>query len=316
MQRLSFLADFMSSIIFARKKRMLEALLATLRRSSTAPIASGFAILTSGSASNKKVERYVYDTDAVVLGTDLALIRTTGEAAGNWDSAVIVGGGTCETYTYSGDVVATGAALAYWVNNTSGVGHNGEALFASGVDTGSTRLSTVQFYNYSSATWRAGSLGVIQRTAAIGFGNDVEGHIAGGLNAASSPINTNERFTWATETRTVAATLGAGNSLYSSTGFGDATVGFAIGVTTVAYTYAANTSVTGTAITSPRVGTGGASSSSVGVIAGANGSSASTSYINRYNIPARTDVLSSAGLVTGRNNVAGASSTPGGFPRP
>lgn len=290
---------------------MLELLLAT---KSAGPAVGLAYALFSNAGANTGTEKIDYQTNAVVAGVALSQSR--------WDST------------------ATG-------NYSIG-------LFACGWRTSPGIVGTVDRYNHAEDTSAPGTA-MTQRTFPAAAGNATDGYVIGGKNAGAPATyyQFTEIHNYASGVNTGGANLGSSRANFAGVGTSEFGI-FAGGTTTSSqlatarkYTYAGNTVVAATSLTSTRYGMAAAGTASKGYFFtggatkvdiydyGANtvmpGTNATASYVytagagnsekgifsaavNHNTYTYATDAVVAATAFTyNKQEAAACSSTPGGF---
>jgi hypothetical protein len=202
---------------------------------------SKFGVIAGGftTVSTALTSKYYYATDATTTGTNLTLVRHAMGAAGS--------------------------------------GNETRAIFFAGANNTVSPIATTAKYTYSGDAVAAGATITTAANYGSATGTTTDGYFAGGATNLGAPgtfTTRHDKYTYSSDTRSVAAALGTARWLHSSITDKSTVAIHAGGLTTLTnyvattekYTYSSNTIAAGTALTNPKGWSVGLGNSTVGLI--------------------------------------------------
>lgn len=221
----------------------------------------------SGFTRTTDVKKHAHAARTWSSGTALTAPGWTRAAACNSTVGVFAGGdngaavvNTTDKYTFSGDSVLAGSNLAQRYNY-GGAGNATFAIFAGGLDTGSSTTKTVGYYTYSDDTAVVTTDLSATRAQDCGFANTASAIFGCGTSGAGSPTST-FKYAFASSTWSAGGNL-ANAGRWDAAGAANSTSGMFAGgggTMTDIYTFATDACAAGTALTNSLTAGGAACS--------------------------------------------------------
>ena len=303
-----------------------------------APVPDGWPGTTTNGFFSKVTERYLFDSNAVLSGTDLGLKRENLHSAGNYVVGIITGGDTpnvnpdgtfidsgsnnttyVDKYTYQTNTVNAGTTLGTGRNEHAGCGTAFVGIFAGGANASHVNVNTSEKYTYANDTIVSGGNLTLARRWIAASSNPTVGLYAGGF--VNSGVKNVDLYTFSNDTVAAGTNLSEQFGWFGRTGSGNSTTALIGGgyknSNVVAdvdkYTYSTSTWSAGTSLGLVRHQFAAASAPNIGVFGGgvppANGN---WGYTDVY-MHANDAVSQGTDLTTPRYCLCATSTSPSGL---